>query len=141
MPPVHVKFVRRPSEAVLQGIITLYRAHGWWDPADTPATLRRLVAGSHCFAVAVSGGRIIGIGRAISDGASDAYIQDIAVLKAHRKSGIGSTILLALSRRLSADGIKWVALIAQDNSFDFYRKAGFRVLAKAHPMLSAGSHV
>ena len=64
-----VKFVKNPDPATLKGIITLYRAHGWWGAADKPALLKKIIKGSHCFAVAELEGRIIGIGRAISDGA------------------------------------------------------------------------
>ncbi|MDO8804314.1 MAG: N-acetyltransferase, partial [Elusimicrobiota bacterium] len=71
-----IKFVKNPDPATLQGIITIYRAHGWWGPSDKPALLKRIIKGSHCFAVALLGGRVIGMGRAISDGVSDAYIQD-----------------------------------------------------------------
>ncbi len=136
-----VKLVSVPDALTLKGIITIYRAQGWWKPGDTPALLRRMIRGSHCFAVAISGGKVIGIGRAISDGTSDAYIQDMAVLERNRKNGVGGAILRALMRRLRADGIKWTALIAQDNSGYFYRKAGFRPLKGAQPMLGPGTHV
>lgn len=142
MPPaLRIKFIRKPSESDLKGIITLYRAQGWWKPGEAPSLLRRLIAGSHCFALAVRGRSVIGIGRAVSDGASDAYIQDMTVLAGERSKGTGAAILKALMARLKKDGIRWVALIAQDNSQDFYRKAGFRALKNAHPMLSRGSYV
>jgi len=136
-----VKFIENPAPATLQGIITIYRAHGWWKPSDKPALLKRIIKGSHCFAVAELDGRIIGIGRAISDGASDAYIQDMAVLKTERGSGAGSAILAAIMKRLNKDGVKWVGLIAQDNSEYFYCKAGFKTLKNAAPMLSKTSYV
>ena len=136
-----IKFVEAPDAATLRGIITIYRAHGWWKRADKPALLKKIIKGSHCFAVAETEGRIIGMGRAISDGASDAYIQDMAVLETERGSGAGSAILKALLKRLKKDGVKWVALIAQDNSEYFYGKHGFRTLKNAHPMLSGASYV
>ena len=138
---ITVRFVIDPDPATLKSIITLYRSHGWWKPSDKPALLRRTIQGSHCFAVAEAGGRIIGIGRAISDGASDAYIQDMAVLATERGSGAGGALLKAILKRLKKDGVKWVGLIAQDNSEYFYRKSGFRVLKNAQPMLSKESYV
>ncbi|MDD5208002.1 MAG: GNAT family N-acetyltransferase [Elusimicrobiales bacterium] len=136
-----VKFIEAPDAATLRGIITIYRAHGWWKPGDKPALLKKIIKGSHCFAVAETADRIIGMGRAISDGVSDAYIQDMAVLDTERGSGAGSALLKAIMKRLKKDGVKWVGLIAQDNSEYFYRKAGFKTLAKAHPMLSKESYV
>ena len=136
-----IRFIKKPDPATLKGIITIYRAHGWWKPSDTPALLKKIIKGSHCFAAAGLDGRIIGIGRAISDGVSDAYIQDMAVLKTERGSGAGRAILKALLARLKKDGVNWVGLIAQDNSEPFYRKAGFKTLKKAQPMLSWNSYV
>ena len=138
---IRVKLVKKPDPAALKGIITIYRAHGWWKPSEKTALLKKIIKGSHCFAVAEREGRIIGIGRAISDGVSDAYIQDMAVLKTERGSGAGGAILKALLKSLGKAGIKWVGLIAQDNSEYFYRKAGFKVLKKAHPMISKESYV
>jgi len=135
------RLVKRPGPATLNGIITIYRAQGWWKPGDGPALLRRLIAGSHCFAVAELDGRVIGIGRAISDGVSDAYLQDVAVLKEARGSGVGSAIVRALLEALRKDGVKWVGLIAQDGTERFYRGLGFRVPGRAAPMLSKGSYV
>ncbi len=136
-----IKFVKDPAPAALKGIITLYRAQGWWKPGDRPSALRRMIRGSHCFAVAEKDGRLIGMGRAISDGVCDAYIQDMAVLERERGSGTGKAVLAAILKRLKEDGVNWVGLIAQDNSEYFYKKAGFRTLRKAHPMISKESYV
>jgi len=140
-PTLTLRFVDTAGAADLKRIITLYRAHGWWGANDTPALLRRIIKGSHCFLVAEKDGVAVGMGRAISDGASDAYIQDIAVLSSERGSGTGSAIIKALKTRLKADGIKWVGLIAQDNSAPFYARLGFKELQRAKPMLSKGSCV
>lgn len=140
-PRLTLRFIKTADAATLKRIITLYRSHGWWTPADTPALLRRIIAGSHCFILAEKDGLPVGMGRAISDGVSDAYIQDVAVLKAERGTGAGSAMIKALTRRLKADGIKWLGLIAQDNSYPFYARLGFKELKRARPMLSKGSRV
>lgn len=141
MPSTSCRFLTEADPATLKAIITIYRAHGWWKPADKPALLKKIIKGSHCFAVAETGNRVIGIGRAISDGVSDAYIQDMAVLETERGSGAGSALLEAIMKRLKKDGVKWIGLIAQDNSEYFYRKSGFKTLRKASPMLSKESYV
>jgi spermidine synthase len=138
---VTCRFIGKADAATLNGIITIYRAQGWWKRSDGPALLRKLIKGSHCFAVAELDGRIIGMGRAISDGVSDAYIHDVAVLKSERGTGAGSALVKALKARLKRDGVGWLGLIAQDGSEAFYLKLGFRTLRKAAPMLSKGSNV
>ncbi len=140
-PRLVLRFIKTADAPLLKRIITLYRAHGWWDASDKPALLGRIIKGSHCFVLAEKDGKMVGMGRAISDGASDAYIQDVAVLKSERGAGTGSAIMKALQRRLKADGIKWLGLIAQDGSSPFYARLGFRELKRAKPMLSKGSHV
>jgi len=75
------------------------------------------------------------MGRAISDGVSDAYIQDLTVRNDCRNKGIGKMILQTLLDRLHADGIVWIGLIAEPGSRNLYRRAGFREMPEATPML------
>ena len=86
-------------------------------------------------------GRVVGMGRAISDGVSDAYIQDVAVLIEYRGLGLGSRIVRGIKARLKDDGIKWVGLIAQDGSGKFYEPLGFKVIRRALPMMLKANHV
>jgi len=137
---IKYRFITKASAAEATGIITIYRAQGWW-PRGSRAGLNRLIRGSHCFLAAERNGKIVGIGRAISDGAGDAYLQDVAVLKAERGRGLGKGLVAALCRRLKRDGVNWIALIAQDGSAPFYSKLGFRPLPNALPMLIKGARV
>ena len=68
-------------------IADLYRAGGWWKEEYSLKDLPRLIRGSFLFAVAVDSktGRAIGMGRVISDGVSDGYIQDLVVFPEYRK--------------------------------------------------------
>ena len=60
------------------------------------------MSGSLAFAVAIDRetGCAVAMGRAISDGTSDAYIQDLVVKKDYRESGIGRKVLSTLVRLL-----------------------------------------
>ncbi|MCM2267453.1 MAG: GNAT family N-acetyltransferase [Elusimicrobiales bacterium] len=138
---VKYRFLKKASAAQAAGVIALYRAQGWWTPGDGPAALGRLLRGSHCFLVAERGGAVIGMGRAISDRAGDAYLQDVAVLPSERGAGTGKALVAALCRRLRKDGITWIGLIAQNNSESFYARLGFRALRGAAPMLIKGARV
>jgi spermidine synthase len=130
-------FLQTPTEQQIEQIVEIYREQGWWNPSDEvrPQLIPRLISGSHCFAVAAEGDRIIGMGRAISDGISDAYIQDLAVLRSHRKQGIGKIILQALLERLEADGLSWIGLIAEPGSYNLYCLSGFQEMTAWVPML------
>lgn len=117
-------------------IANLYRAGGWWNEEWNPAALSALIAGSFAFAVAIdpAAGRAVGMGRAISDGVSDAYIQDLVVLPGYRKRGIGTMILSALLEHCRSTGVMWVALIAEPGTEPFYTALGFRRMGGHTPM-------
>lgn len=133
---IHFDFLETPDDKDLGQMIRLYRGAGWWgDGADDPAPVRRLVAGSHCVVVARWEGRMVGMGRAISDRASDAWIQDVTVDAAMRHQGIGSEIVRRLVARLEIDGISWIGLVAENGSHPMYEPLGFVAMENARPML------
>ena len=111
-------------------IANLYRAGGWWKDEYDPKELPRLIQGSFLFAVAVNlqTGQAIGMGRVISDGVSDGYIQDLVVLPKYRKTGIGARIVSTLVKKCIESGISWIGLIAEPDTEKFYLPFGF------HPM-------
>ena len=118
-------------------IVNLYRAGGWWKEEYDPNTLPGLVKGSFVFAVAVDQktGHAIGMGRVISDGISDGYIQDLIVLPAYRKKGIGKRIVTALVGECSLAGISWIGLIAEPDTEPFYHPLGFHPMQGYIPLL------
>lgn len=130
------RFVEDAQPDLLEQIISLYRTAGWWpEEKEDPVLVARIIKGSHCFLTALDGQRLAGMGRAISDRASDAYIQDLTVHPDYRHQGIGTTLLTALLRRLETDGLAWIGLIAERNSFPFYLPFGFEKMPDSTPML------
>ncbi len=116
-------------------VVALYEAGGWWRESPAArAAVPALVAGSFAFLVAVEGGRAIGMGRAISDGASDAYLQDVVVLPSHRGRGIGAELIRRLAVHCTSSGLEWVGLVAEPGTTAFYARLGFRALDGYVPM-------
>ncbi|WP_280151033.1 GNAT family N-acetyltransferase [Piscinibacter sp. XHJ-5] len=75
------------------------------------------------------GGRLVGVGRALSDGVDCSYICDVAVLPSHQGTGLGKEIigrLVSLSR-----GHRKIILYAVPGKEPFYRKFGFRRMTTA----------
>ena len=130
-------FSVRRQEAFLRQIRDLYRLAGWWsESGDSLDKLVRIISGSHCFVAAIQEpGIILGMGRAISDRASDAYIQDIMVSPEARRRAIASSIMKAILARLERDGMSWIGLIAKQGTQPFYRGLGFSEMPDATPML------
>lgn len=109
-------------------IIGLYREAGWWSKKDeaAPELAGRLIEGSHCFVVCMSGNEIVAMGRALSDRAYDAYIQDVFVKPGFRKRGIAREITRLIIERLQLDGMKWIGLIATPEARQMYSQMGFQ---------------
>ena len=121
-------------------IADLYRAGGWWKEEYRAEELRHLIRGSFLFAVATDEktGRAIGMGRVLSDGVSDGYIQDLVVLPGYRKSGIGSQIVSVLVKTCRNKGLTWIALIAEPYTDSFYTPLGFQKMNGYVPMIYQG---
>lgn len=118
-------------------IANLYQAGGWWKEEYDPKELPRLIQGSFLFAVAVDikTGRAVGMGRVISDGVSDGYIQDLVVLPEYRKTGIGTQIVSTLVKKCVELGIFWIGLIAEPETEKFYLPSGFHPMEGHTPLI------
>ncbi|HUL61635.1 MAG TPA: GNAT family N-acetyltransferase [Methanocella sp.] len=121
----------------VEEIAGLYRAAGWWKDTYEVAGIGPLMKGSLAFAVAVDPGTglLAGMGRAISDGVSDAYIQDLVVLPRYRRGGVGRRLVTTLVNACHARGVLWIGLIAEPGSASFYESLGFRVMPGHVPMI------
>ena len=118
----------------------LVRAVGWarGDQADGDQTDRaaRALAGARFGVVAVDGGRTIGSGMVLGDGATLAYLKDIMVRPEWQGRGIGTRIvdaLLAVLRRSEHDGML-VTLFTGQHLADFYEPFGFSGPEKLYGM-------
>ncbi len=115
----------------------LYLSNGWIDAADgdTEVLIKKIIKSTFCFVIARDEGRIIGMGRSISDGVSDAYIQDVTVLPEYRKKGIGGKLIDFLVKYLHSEGIGWIGLISEPGYNSFYQHQGFSIMQGYTPFL------
>jgi len=127
------------TSVATEAVVALYQAGGWWqERAAWRDAIPRMVRGSFCFMIAREPtGRVVGMGRVLSDGASDAYIQDVVVLPELRGRGIGRELVRRLTRRCRDAGIGWIGLIAEPGTQGFYEPLGFAPLRGYQPMLHA----
>jgi len=98
-------------------------------------TVKSIISNSFCFVIALRGEEIIGMGRAISDGVSDAYIQDVTVRESERGQGIGKEIIRTLVRYMKEHRLQWIGLISEPGYEGFYKSLGFGVMQNYTPFL------
>lgn len=137
MEDITIRIVRRARR---EEILRLYRSAGWWkrEYDDSASAINAMVRGSFRFVGAFHEEKMIGMGRCISDGSSDAYIQDVTVLPEYRGRGVGKRIVLTLLKALRARGMEWIGLIAAPGGEKFYRSLGFKRFGRAVPMVWPG---
>lgn len=136
MDDLQIVDLTRNTDYDRDAVLALYRLSGWYPEEELiPLFFERLIRGSFSFMAVYLNHDLVGAGRAISDGVSDAYIQDIFVDPACQKMGIGSLIVRNLVNTLHNAGITWIGLIGVPGSEAFYRKLGFEVMPGFIPML------
>jgi len=126
--------------APIEELIQLYKEAGWWASSydNEPEFLNYIVKDSALFVGAFLDKKLIGMGRALSDLASDAYLQDIAVLTEFRGKGIGKKIIQTLIETLKENNVDWIGLVAQPGTFSFYKELGFEILEDHVPLKYKG---
>lgn len=132
---MEIKQIKRTNAFIRRSLIALYTEKGWWSREEKASALNKIIKGSSVFAIALIDGKLAGMGRIISDGTSDAYIQDLAVFKKFEGRGTGSAILDFLVKK--AAGFSFLGLIAQNGSEKFYSKHGFRPASRSRAMVYA----
>ncbi|NLV27351.1 MAG: GNAT family N-acetyltransferase [Methanomicrobiales archaeon] len=117
----------------------LLQSGDWWEEYWDDFVLCTIVQHSFSFVVAKDkNDRWIGMGRVVSDGVSDAYLQDIVVLSEWRGNGIGTAIVRELMSICKDAGIGWIGIIAGPETEYFYRRFGFARMGGYTPMRYEG---
>jgi ribosomal protein S18 acetylase RimI-like enzyme len=131
---IEIRFVNSWPE---DEIVALYKAAGWWKDSYDKAEILQLIVGSFVFAVAIDNKteKAIGMGRVLSDGVSDAYIQDLVILPIYRGQNLGKKLVQTLIDHCRSKGILWIGLIAEPRSSQFYKTLGFKTMENHIPML------
>ena len=111
-------------------ILRLYRSAGWTAYTDQPEVLRKGFESSMLTLAAYEGNQLLGIIRAVGDGHTIVFVQDILVCPEHQRKGIGSTLLQAILDRYSH--VRQIEL-ATDNTpktIAFYKSMGFQEMSE-----------
>ncbi len=132
-----VRFMTEFPPEFLRAARELYLENAWIDENASPDFPRNAFAGSFLVAAAFApGGQLAGVGRSLSDGVSDAYIQDVMTAKSFRRRGVGKLGTCALVEELKRRGVDWIGLVGVPGTEKFYAACGL-VSAPGHTLWMA----
>lgn len=106
-------------------ILPLYAAVGWTNYTDRPEMLKNAFAGSLLVLGAYDGDKLVGILRAVGDGFSIVFIQDVLVLPEYQRRGIGTKLFRALMERYPDVYQMELATDDAPRTVAFYQSLGF----------------
>ena len=92
-----------------------------FDNGRSAGALRLSFENSQFVAMAIDGGRCVGMARLLSDGVCNAYLIDVWTLSSYRRQGIGSAMVRALAERVPGQHIG----LQSDDSHAFYASLGY----------------
>ena len=117
--------IREYTDFDLDEITGLYQAVGWTNYTARAGMLREAYEHSLCVLGAYLGDRLIGLLRAVGDGVSVVFIQDLLVLPEFQGQGVGKKLLHTVMDRYKT--VYQMELLTDDTekNASFYRSAGF----------------
>lgn len=109
----------------LEEIKKLYQSVGWTNYLERTGILEKAYANSLCVLGAYDSARLVGIIRAVGDGQTIVFVQDIIVLPEHQRKGIGTKLLKAVVEKYK--DVYQIELLTDntEKTKAFYRSVGF----------------
>ena len=111
-------------------ILRLYTEVGWTAYTENMAALERGYRNSLLVLAAYENDELLGIVRAVGDGATIVFVQDILVFPARQRQGVGTALLQAVLDRFP--DVRQI-MLATDNTpktVAFYKSMGFTELSE-----------
>ena len=113
----------RPSRGLLK-LQRLFRKHAFWAQHRSIPDLRQMLRGSPVVVSLWRGKRLVGFGRASSDGIHRAVLWDIVVAGDLQGRGLGRQVVEALLESPRLQRVERIYLMTT-NSAGFYQQLGF----------------
>jgi GNAT superfamily N-acetyltransferase len=125
MPPAGITIESSPV-LDLGEVVGLYREVGWTRYADDATTLEAALAGSSRVVAARVDGRLVGLARVISDGATICYLQDVLVCPDAQRTGVGRALVRAALEPYASVRQKVLLTDDEPRQRAFYESLGYR---------------
>ncbi|HAJ53088.1 MAG TPA: GNAT family N-acetyltransferase [Lactobacillus sp.] len=108
-----------------EAVLALYQAIGWVMYMRDPVKLKRALAQSLKVLGAFDVDRLVGLIRAVDDGETILFIQDLLVLPNYQRQGIGRQLVKALVDHYPEVRQRVLLTDDQPDTRAFYEKIGF----------------
>ena len=117
--------IREYGNFQLEEITNLYQSVGWTKYLERISVLEDAYANSLCVIGAYDNEKLVGIIRAVGDGLTIVFIQDIIVQPEYQRKGIGTKLLKAVMDKYS--DVYQMELLTDntEKTKAFYRSVGF----------------
>ena len=111
-------------------ILRLYSEVGWTAYTENMAALEEGYKTSLLVLAAYEGDELLGIIRAVGDGCTIVFVQDILVFPGHQRRGVGTALLKAVLDRYP--DVRQVELVTDNTpkTVAFYKSLGFSELSE-----------
>jgi N-acetylglutamate synthase-like GNAT family acetyltransferase len=116
-------------------LVAIHRflTQSYWSPGIPLTVVKRAIANSLCFGVLFQDQQIA-FARAITDGATFAYLADVYVLPEHRGRGLSLRLMERIVQHPDLQGLRRMLLATRD-AHSLYEKFGFKPLAAPEMMM------
>ena len=123
----------RPTRGLLK-LRRLLNKHAFWARGRSPRQLRQMLKGSQVIVSLWRGKRMVGFGRASSDGIYRAVLWDVVVAGDLQGRGLGRRVVEALLASPKLRKVERVYLMTT-NSNGFYEQMGFDTVTSQHLLI------
>lgn len=118
----------RANALTADNYLAFQQSMGW--PVDPRAQIEKSIANQLHAIAAYDGDRMVGMGRLIGDAAMYWYLNDVFILTAYQRKGIGTEIVRRLIRYATEASIPGTSvsmcLMCAQGKEPFYERLGFR---------------
>lgn len=120
-----ISYVETPAVSPRE-LAALFASSGIRRPVDDLPRLAKMLKNANLVIGAYSGGRLVGIARALTDFCYCCYLSDLAVAKEFQRRGVGRELIDRVRERAGNQAM--LILLAAPEAMGYYSKAGFEAV-------------
>jgi len=106
-------------------ISDLRKSVGWNGMLES---YKKSLSNSYFYICCFNGNELIGFLDVVSNGITDAYIQDVIVKPSFQGKGIGKKLMNMAIEKLTQDGVYAISVLFNESNLGFYKKFNFNIM-------------